>query len=97
MSSPTPTVIVRNFSIVNGLPSRPPRRCLKKIGRPESIRIRIEVASISGARTASSSPEIAMSIIRFRATVERGGSLKRKSSTGSSASRLSSIPGPSSP
>ena len=38
-----------------------------------------------------------MSIARFIAIVERGGSEKRKSSTGSSARRLSSIPGPSSP
>ncbi len=34
---------------------------------------------------------------RFIAWVERGGSEKRKSSTGSSARRFSSIPGPSSP
>ena len=38
-----------------------------------------------------------MSMARFIAIVERGGSEKRKSSTGSSARRLSSIPGPSSP
>ena len=38
-----------------------------------------------------------MSIARFIAWVERGGSEKRKSSTGSSARRLSSIPGPSRP
>jgi len=38
-----------------------------------------------------------MSIARFIASVERGGSEKRKSRTGSSASRFSSIPGPSRP
>ena len=89
--------MVRNFSIVNGSPSLPARRWRKRTGRPESSRISSAIASSSGESRTSSVPPIARSIARFIATVERGGSEKRKSSTGSSARRLSSIPGPSRP
>ena len=86
--------MVRNFSIVKGTPSLPARCWRKKTGRPESIRIASAIASSSGESRTSSRPETKMSIARFIAWVERGGSEKRKSSTGSSARRLSSIPGP---
>ena len=91
--SSAPWTIVRNFSTVNGLPSLPARRWRKRTGRPESSRISSALASSTGESRISSRPPIVRSIARFSATVERGGSEKRKSSTGSSASRFSSMPG----
>ena len=61
---------------------------------PESSRISSAIAASSGESRVSIRPETSRSSARFSARVERGGSEKRKSSTGSSASRLSSIPGP---
>ncbi len=89
--------IVRNLIIVKGTPSLPARRWRKSTGRPVSTRMRTEIAASTGERTISPRADTTTSIARFIAIVERGGSEKRKSSTGSSASRLSSIPGPSSP